>query len=299
MAYDWSSLPDEVQAGVERYIGPVLAAEPITGGQNNDVAAVLHTETGPVFGKGVRGISRRMRFLRNEVAAAPVVGGLGPALRCAVDRVGADGGGWYVAVFDYVAGRPADLRPGSVDLPIIVAVLARLAARPAPDLQSLADRWSGPVDWWRQAGDLAPVDVAGWDIDAMDQLAAAAPDAVDGDRLAHTDLHADQVLIDNDSQAHVIDWAWPAAAAPWVDTAYASIRLVEAGHSAADAEAWARTVPTWDDTTPGQVTAFAAYVAGLWTVRAAQEPSRGARARAAAARTYAASNLTAARTRRT
>jgi hypothetical protein len=67
--------------------------------------------------------------------------------------------------------------------------------------------------------------VAGWDVDGMDRWTALAPDAVQGDRLTHTDLHGDQFVLGADGQIHVIDWGWPAAAAGWVDTAFMVIRL--------------------------------------------------------------------------
>jgi hypothetical protein len=288
VAIDWADLPADVRADVESHIGTVTEATSIRGGQNNDLAALVHTSTGPTFVKGVRGISRPMRFLRNEVAAAPLVTGLGPALRFALDLVGDDGRGWYLAGFDWVPGRPVDLHD-PVDLATVSAALERLAAREAGELQGLDERWAGG-DMWSQAAELAAAEVTGWDIDALAQLAAAAPAAVHGNRLAHTDLHADQFIV-TDGRVHLIDWGWPAAAAPWVDTAYMVIRLVEAGHPATDAESWARTLPTWAGAAPADVTAFAAYVAGLWTVFAAKAPGPGARRRAAAARTYAAWRL--------
>ncbi|WP_010313627.1 hypothetical protein [Saccharopolyspora spinosa] len=66
------------------------------------------------------------------------------------------------------------------------------------------------------------------------------PGLADGDRLAHTDLHGEQFLVDGDD-VRVIDWGYPGCGAPWVDSAFIVLRLVESGHAITDAEAWAST----------------------------------------------------------
>ncbi len=91
----------------------------------------------------------------------------------------------------------------------------------------------------------------------------------------------------------MIDWGFPGAAAGWVDSAFLTIRLVAAGHSPRDAEAWAAARPGWPPDGRGDrggtgeaLTAFAAYVAGLWTYRAVTDGVDGPWVRAA--RDYAA-----------
>ncbi|MGH3913703.1 MAG: hypothetical protein ACRDTC_09865 [Pseudonocardiaceae bacterium] len=71
------------------------------------------------------------------------------------------------------------------------------------------------------------------------------------------------------------------------------LRLVEAGHHPADAEAWARTtLACIADADPHCLTAFAVYIAGLWGYWAATEDISGAPGRARLARDYAAWRLT-------
>jgi 5-methylthioribose kinase len=105
--------------------------------------------------------------------------------------------------------------------------------------------------------------------------------------LLHTDLHADQFLV-SDKQVRVIDWAFPGAGAAWVDAAFLVIRLILAGQQISEAEAWAHDLRCWADAPAQAVTAFAAYVAGMWSCWAVTDPQPDAVRRAAAAREYAA-----------
>ncbi|MCK9931352.1 aminoglycoside phosphotransferase family protein [Frankia sp. Mgl5] len=272
-----------VRRAIERHVGTVTSATAVDGGQNNDLAAVVHGGvSGPVFVKAVRGTSRPMRWLRNEITAGMLADGIAPAVIFS-EEVEADDL-WLIVGFEYLPGRPADLTPGSVDLAVVGRTLDRISALPAPGIRGLHARWTVP-DWWSRVRDAAPDVAAGWDVERMDRWTALAPAAVEGDRLAHTDLHADQFILGPDGAVHVIDWGWPAAAAPWVDTAFLVIRLIDAGHSPAAAEAWAAQRPGW---TPDDdaLTAFAAFVAGLWTYRAVTDGAAGPWVRAA--RDYAA-----------
>ncbi|THJ43727.1 hypothetical protein [Candidatus Frankia alpina] len=160
-----------------------------------------------------------------------------------------------------------------------------IAALPAAELRPLELRWSG-ADWWDEIQSLPTGALDGWDAAAAATLAAAAPQMVAGDRLTHMDLHGGQFLIDG-PVVRVVDWARPAAAAGWVDAASMVIRLVGAGHEPADAEQWATGLACWA-VTPDALTAFACYVAGLWTVRTAQGGGSVAAWRAQVARRYAA-----------
>lgn len=192
---------------------------------------------------------------------------------------------WQVVGFEYVPGRPADLSPGSADLGRVRRVLDVLSDRPAGDTRPLRLRWSNP-DYWRNAAERAPESVRGWDIDEMCHWSARVPELVDGDRLVHTDLHRDQFLITEDGRVFVIDWAFPAAGAPWVDSAFLSLRLTAAGRAPAEAVRWAALDR---DAMVEAVTAWSVYVAGLWSWFATQDsPLPGADRRARLARDYAA-----------
>ncbi|MEV0085274.1 hypothetical protein [Saccharopolyspora sp. NPDC050642] len=285
----WQELPEHVRDAVEGHVGPVSAATEITVGRNSDLAAVLDTSAGRVFVKGVEGVSRRMRFLRNEITAGQLAAGIAPAVVFAEDV-----GEWLVVGFEYLPGRPADLSPGSPDLPHVAEVVDRLGECPAMELRSLRDRW-GAADWWGRLAEQAPEVVQGWDVAGMRQWAAQLPELAHGDRLTHTDLHGEQFRIEPDGAVHVIDWGFPGAAAPWVDGAYLVLRLVEAGHEPGAAEAWAHAnLTAFADITGEHLTSFAAYLAGMWTHWAVTKNGPGMQHRARLARNYAMWRLSAA-----
>ena len=282
----WSDLPQSVRAAVEQYVGTVSQTIEITGGQNSDVSAVLHGEAGrPVFLKGVKGVSRRMRWLRNEIKAGQLAAGIAPDV-----LFHADVDGWLVVGFEYVPGRAASLAPDSPDLPLVASAVEAISTVRAPGLRPMRDRW-GVTDWWSKIADEAPSAVESWDVDAMSRWAALVPESVDGDRLLHTDLHGDQFLLGPDNSIRVIDWGFPGAGAAWIDTAFLALRLVEAGHHPDDAETWARSLTCFSDVSREALTAFAVYVAGLWSYRAVTDAVPGADRRARLAREYAAWRL--------
>ncbi|RSM50915.1 hypothetical protein DMA12_00680 [Amycolatopsis balhimycina DSM 5908] len=269
--YSWSELPDAVRAAVQAHTGPIGRTVAAGAGQSCDAALTLCRDgMAPVFCKAVKGISREMRWLRTEVESAGLVGGLAPAVLFSADLV-ADGEDWFVVGFEHVAGRPANLAPGSPDLPVLASLLDRIGAVSAPHLRSLGDRWGAP--WWDRLARDRPGIVSGWDLAEVSAWEQKAPGLVRGDRLVHTDLHADQFVIgagaDAGGAVRVLDWAWPASGAAWVDPAFLVIRLIGAGHTPAQAEAWARAHTHFADAPQEAVTAFAVYVAGLWTAKAA------------------------------
>nr|WP_281170506.1 phosphotransferase [Actinokineospora enzanensis] len=213
-----------------------------------------------------------MRWLRNEVGAAELTDGIAPRVVFACDV-----GEWLVVGFEFLSGRRANLRPGSRDLPSVREVVTRIAGIRAPRLKSLGERWAGTA-WWHRLADEAPQLVNGWDVDGAQRLSDHVPELVDGDRLLHTDLHADQFVI-GDGTIHVIDWGFPGRGAPWVDSAFLALRLFDAGHRIDEIE-----VPV---DLRAQV-AFFVYLAGFWTHMALGAPGPGPQHRAEVARRYAA-----------
>lgn len=276
----WTMVPDLVRQTVEGHIGHVTTAHDVPGGQNNDLAAVVHGPTGPVFVKAVRGVGKRMRWLRNEITAGQLAASIAPAALFA-----ADVDDWLIVGFEHAPGRAASLAPGSADLPVVAATVDQLSRLTAPGLRSMRARWEG-CTWWEQLADVNPAAVEGWDVPEAERWSARVPALVEGDRLIHADLHGDQFLI-GPAGTRVVDWGWPAAGAGWVDAAFLLLRLVEVGHAPEDAESWARGLSCWtvDD---AAVTAFAVYVAGLWGYRAATDGGAGWASRAGAARRVAA-----------
>jgi hypothetical protein len=77
-------------------------------------------------------------------------------------------------------------------------------------------RWAA-TDWWEKLAAAAPDRVASWDVAEMARYSAAVAELVCGDRVLHTDLHAEQFRVGPVGGAHVIDWGFPGCGAAWVD----------------------------------------------------------------------------------
>ncbi|WP_344478702.1 phosphotransferase [Nonomuraea monospora] len=209
---DWDGLPYGLQRAVREHTGRVTGSRPDKG-QRSDFNATLETASGLVFAKG----AYQPLFaasLRNEAATVAWVSRIAPRLLWRIDVEG-----WVMLGFEHVNGRHADYRPGSPDLPLLANAVAQLSKVPLPDHVSKGVE--------RHFGGLG---------------------AMVGNRLLHTDLHQENVLISGD-RAVLVDWAWACKGAAWVEPAMAAFRLMVAGHSIDEAEDWGRGLATWQDGT--------------------------------------------------
>jgi hypothetical protein len=261
--YGWDELPEPVRGAIREHLGDIVEVEPTQAGQSCHFSATLRRGSrAPVFVKGVHGVSPAMRWLRNEAETGDLTAGIAPAVLFA-----ADVDGWFIVGFEHLAGRPATLSTDSDDLPLIAAVLDRISSVNASRLRPLEQRWTS--HWWTRLAEERPTTLGGRDLETLDAWERKASARVAGSSLIHSDLHEDQFVITDAGTVHVIDWGWPASGARWVDPAFLVIRLVDAGHSPAEAEAWAWQHTCWAEATDEDITAFAVYVAGLWTYKAA------------------------------
>ncbi len=253
----WDDLSEGARSAVEAQTGPVLKAQTVTEGLNCEIAALLHTSTGKVFAKGIRSDHPRAWTQQMEAMINPWVLAVTPRL---LWHVQADG--WDVLVFEHIEGRHADYSPGSQDLPKIVEELQLLGQIPAPDLplKRAEQRWAGYVD----------------DESTLELLR--------GDRLLHTDLNPLNVLVN--STARFVDWAWPTRGAAWIDPACLILMLIAAGHTAAEAEAWARHGPSWSSASEQAICAFAKASVRVWDEIAQADPTPWKQQLAAAAREW-------------
>jgi len=230
----WEQLPLAVREAITDTTGPLRRVEHATAGSVGDFAATLVTGTDEVFCKGAQHNTDRIGFLRNEVRLNQhLPPDLTPRLRWHLET--AD---WLIAAFDHAPGHPADLRPGSPDLPLVADTLTRMAAAltpcPPANIQPATARWGRLLD----------------------------PALVDGDTLLHSDMTHHNFLV-ADRRVQVVDWSMPCRGAIWLDTARMLVRLIRAGHTPAQAQAWAAPLPTWASATPDALDAFAAALATL------------------------------------
>ncbi|WP_250292774.1 hypothetical protein [Frankia sp. CiP1_Cm_nod1] len=204
----WNDLPTQVRDAVEAHTGPIISTSAVDEGDGCDLAAVVDTDDERLFVKAVHGEGRRARWLRNEHTYGHLAAGIAPSTRfaCQLD-------GWLLVGFEHIVGRPANLAPGSPDLPRVGAVVDSIARRPGDNLRPLSERWRNGKAWAELKA--LPADTfPGWDIAAAARHASAVSEAVAGDRLIHTDLHAHQFMIADD-RIRVVDWGWPAQGAGW------------------------------------------------------------------------------------
>lgn len=234
--------------------GPITHIEHATAGSIGDFTATLTSGAARIFCKGAQLDTNGAGFLRNEIRLNHhLPADLVPRLRWHHEAQG-----WLIAAFDHAAGRHADLRPGSADLPLIAATLTRMATALTPcppiSIQPATARWGRLL----------------------------SPALVDGDTLLHTDMTHNNFLIDDD-HVHVVDWSMPCRGAIWLDTARMLVRLIRAGHTPEQAETWAAGLPTWSSATPDAIDAFATALAKtsrrLRDNRANAAPPSGARRR--------------------
>ncbi|HEY0450602.1 hypothetical protein [Actinophytocola sp.] len=264
--HDWNELPDGVRAAVRELCGEIVHVDASTVGRNSAFAANLRVANGDrVFCKGVLIGTDVTRMHRREAH----VNGSMPSTRAPRLLWDVEVDGWLLLGLEHIAGRHADLTPGSPDLPVITESLSTLVRdltpTPTPRVPDLSAKWNR-VRPWRSLRDDRPAALDAWTHAHLAQFAAEEPVAAEfvaGNTLAHTDVHEHNMLV-RDASAYLVDWAWAHVAAAWVDAAYLVIRLIQAGHSPASAERWAATTPSWLAAPSAAVDAFAVETYGMW-----------------------------------
>lgn len=242
---DWNDLSQAVRDLVQARTGPVLAARTVSAGLNSQLAAALDTADGQLFIKGLRTDHPGVVRQRREAMINSHVLSLAPPLRWQ-----AEGAGWNLLAFSYIRGaRHADYTPGSADLPAVVQVINQLQQIPCPNLpvKRAEQRWAAYVG-------------PGADLSLLA-----------GTSLLHTDFNPLNVLMTADG-AWIIDWAWPTRGAAFIDPACFLLRLMLSGHSAAQAEAWARQCGSWEKTPDAAINVFAVACARLYDEIAREDP---------------------------
>ncbi|MGW1675560.1 aminoglycoside phosphotransferase [Streptomyces sp. NPDC002324] len=228
-------LPAQARQAIADKSGPIRAARTAKGGLNSGIAAFLDTDDGPLFVKGIPADNPQAPAQRREAAINPHLPRACPRLYWHIETAG-----WDLLGYEVLQGRHADYTPRSADLPLIADAITELQKITAPAdiaIKEAEQRWAA----------YAPPGTAG--------LFA-------GDTLLHTDLAPHNVIVNN--RAHAIDWAWPTRGAAWIDLAILILRLLEAGHTPAEADAFAHRFPSWRNAPAKAVQAFAAANSAAW-----------------------------------
>ena len=256
----WESLPAAHVAAIEDRTGPVVKAEPVTGGLMPGLAVIIHAGDGQrYFVKAAPEGNPAHHLYARELAANAAMPDSTPAPRM---RWASVDGGWAVMLFDYLDARTADLSPGSDDVPRVLSMLRAVGFAPAWDgtppvavhvagLQVKAAKMLGRLPAG-ELRDLYAAAVDGFDIGALE-----------GGRLVHYDLHPGNLKITRGGEAVAVDWPFAGAGAPWVDAALLVPRLVTAGHTPGGAERLVSALPAWQ---AGYDARAVTGLAALWTL---------------------------------
>lgn len=115
-------------------------------------------------------------------------------------------------------------------------------------------------DWEAAYAEPAAELVAGWD-----RWTA-------GDALVHRDIRLDNATVDEQgTSAVLLDWAYAAAGAPWIDLAQMAADVVATGHALGQQTATDRAYRLLR-TLPAEASRFVVGLAGMWSIRAATIP---------------------------
>lgn len=225
-----TALNVDLAALVEPHTGPILKSARSAHGFSSDYTGTIHGSTGRVFVKAVRDPGPYTGSLEREAAINPTVRDLSPALLWQ-ER----GHGWFALGFRHIPdARHASFKPGSPDLPAVAASIDRIGAATLPHV------------------------VRDWPENRYDRYADDGTAAMfAGSALLHGDINPDNFLIGPDNEITIVDWSWPTHGAGFIDPACLVVQLIAAGHSPAEAEAWATRCAAWRNADPAAVDAFA------------------------------------------
>nr|BFE30812.1 hypothetical protein GCM10010200_030630 [Actinomadura rugatobispora] len=242
MRSTWVDLPHEVRDAVAEQTGLVREVRPVTAGSNAELAAVVDGSVGLTFVKAATISGRQARALRREAEINPHVREFAPRLHWTVET-----GGWLVLGFEHVEGRHANYAPGSPDLNTVAAFIRELHMLACPDVVEMRveRRWEGLAE-----------DVS----------------VLAGATLLHTDLNPRNFLITRFGRPYVVDWAFASRGAAWIEAGQVIPWLIHAGHSPAEAEAWADQVPAWKLADPAAIDLYAQVSAERWRLHSQANP---------------------------
>ena len=266
----WADLPDSVRSAVEHMVGsPVIAAHSQSGGYSPGSADRVVTAIGTrFFVKAVTSSlnSESPQLHRREARIMNLLPAGLPTPRLVGTH---DDGDWVALVFSDVDGRHPQL--SGTDLRAVLDAVDEISARPlSPEalevLPSLTDEVRAIFGGWARLRTDPHSGLDPWALQhhaLLESLSASAADTVGGDRLAHVDLRADNVLIDRDGRAVIVDWPWAAHGASWFD---ALTLLVDArvNDPACDTESALGEHAVFASAGPQQVDSVLAALAGYF-----------------------------------
>jgi aminoglycoside phosphotransferase (APT) family kinase protein len=216
---EWSHLPPQVRALIERRCGStVVEAESQGGGFTPGFASVLIGEDGSRhFVKAASSVAQRAfaDSYREEARKLQEIPATVPAPRL----LWIEDGDWVVLGLEYVEGR-APSRPWEADeLDACLDALEVVADELTPVPEGLhLDALAVELADWPACWDSVPDRATRPHADEAAALAATFADVTGGETVVHTDIRDDNVLLTDDGRALFCDWNWPVVGAAWLDS---------------------------------------------------------------------------------
>ena len=277
----WNDLPVPVRGAVEKIIGgTVVSAVSQPGGFSPGSADRVSTADGRrAFVKAVSPAQnpRSPIMHRREARVSALLPAHAPVPRLLGCH---DDGEWVALVLTDVDGRHPVTPWRTDELTATLDALHRLAGTltpcPVPDLPSAAERLGDDFAGWRRLRDEPESGLDPWARDHLAELCDAAERglaALTGDTLCHTDVRADNLLIDGTGRTLVVDWPWACRGPDWLDTVLLLVNVrLYGGH---DTEALLRTQSCTADIAPATLTGVLAGLAGFFADAARQPAPQG------------------------
>ncbi|GID28017.1 phosphotransferase family protein [Paractinoplanes brasiliensis] len=283
----WAGTPEPVRRAVADALGAAIVGHTdLHGGMSPGPAAHLRLADGrQVFVKAVSAEVREHshRMIARESTILDVLPVTVPAPRRLAT---VEHGPWIAMATTWATGHTGELW---TDTSIALAAQACRTAsgHAAPvSLPPVADRLFD-FDGWARLLDIGPGDE--WEAAHAEQAAgmvAGWQAWTAGGALVHRDIRLDNTAVDAEAgTAVLLDWAYAAAGAPWIDLAQLAADVVATGHVLGPVAATGRAYRLLR-TLPPEASRFVAGLAGMWRIRTSPIPHITAwrRAREAALR---------------
>lgn len=223
----WPHLPRAVRARVEQRCGsPVVDAASQGAGFTPGFASVLTCADGSRHFVKAAAVKAQRAFAEAYRVEARNLAALPPGVPAAALRWTDEVDDWVVLGIEHVEGRTAERpwTPDDLEAVLDAVEVATGLLTPAPAAMRLAtferEFADWPAEWARVPGlaHLADLDHVLPHVEEATALAARFAEVCGGTSLVHTDLRDDNVLVLADGTARIVDWNWPVAGAPWIDT---------------------------------------------------------------------------------
>lgn len=269
----WAETPDPVRTAVAEALGaPIVGHTDLHGGMSPGPAAGLRLADGrQVF---VKAVSAEVRAHNHKMILqeAAILDALPTSVPAPRRLATVEYGPWAALATTWAPGITGTSWTDASIAAVANACRTACGHRAPGSLPPVAERifdfngWTrlleiGASDDWEatHAGPAADV-VAGWE-----RWTA-------GDALVHRDLRLDNTTVDaGQGSAVLLDWAYAAAGAPWIDLAQMAADVVATGHTLGPQAATDRAYRLLR-TLPPEASRFVVGLAGMWSIRAATVP---------------------------